>query len=334
MDCKKIMEQNRLQSSEEKKKVQEVAKLTINFITKHNIPLTPVNYDEWFYVICRAIEDNHVLSEKNLRILYQKYRQDLLGLEELEKKEIKEVSESLKEVTSSSGSILDSFDQAINQHSGLIDESIDAIDRQDSQKMAQLRSKIAALEEENQKLKKYLEKNRRKLEVIEAKFAKTKKEADIDALTKIFNRQRFNSDIEKFESSCDTYSVIFLDIDDFKHINDTYGHAVGDKVLQEVGEILTHYLRRNTYAYRYGGEEFVVVLPEGSLEAAKVVANRLKEVIENRAIKIDQHKMFNFTASFGAAQKEEGERFEDVLKRADEALYEAKRNGKNRVVLK
>jgi diguanylate cyclase len=328
------MEQNRLQNEDERKKVQEIAKLTLNFITKHGIPLTPVNYDEWFYVICKALEDNHVLSEKNLRILYKKYREDLLGLEELEKREIKEVSESLKEVTDSSGSILESFDKTINEHSGLIDESIDAIDKQDTQKMARLRSKIAALEEENQKLKEYLEKNRKKLEVIEAKFAETKKEADIDALTKVFNRKRFNTDMKKFESSCDTYSIIFLDIDDFKKINDTYGHAIGDRVLQEVGEILTNYLRRNTYAYRFGGEEFVVVLPEGSLEAAKVVANRLKDVIENRAVKLDKYRMFNFTASFGATQKREGERFEEVLKRADEALYEAKRNGKNRVVLK
>ncbi len=328
------MEQNRLQNVGELKKVQQVAKLTISFITKHNIPLTPVNYDEWFYVICRALEDNHVLSENNLRILYQKYRQDFQSLEEVEKKEIKEVSQSLKEVTESSGTMLDSFDRAIEEHSGLIGESIEAIDAQDSEKMAQLRSKIESLEEENKKLKTYLEKNRRKLEAIEAKFAQTKKEADIDALTQVFNRQRFNMDIEKFEKSCDTYSVIFLDIDDFKKINDTFGHAVGDRVLKEVGEILTNYLRRNTYAYRYGGEEFVVVLPEGSLEAAKVVANRLKEVIENRAIKIDKHKMFNFTASFGATQKMENEQFEDVLKRADEALYEAKRSGKNRVVLK
>jgi diguanylate cyclase len=334
MDCKKIMEQSIFFSEEEKKRVQEVAKFTINFMSRHDIPLTPLNYREWFYVICQIFEDNHILSEKNLRILYKKYKEDLLKLEELEKKEIREVSLTLQEVANSSGVILERIDKTITTHSGLIDDSIDAIDAQDTQKIKMLRAKIVALEEENKKLRECLKKNRQRLKKVERKLLETTQDAYIDPLTKVFNRKRFDEDIEKFDSSCKVYSVIFLDIDNFKQINDIYGHAVGDRVLKEVGEILRTYLRRNTYAYRYGGEEFVVVLPNEDIETAKIVAKRLQEVIEHRTVTIDGNKTINFTASFGVAQKREGERFEDVLKRADEALYEAKRSGKNRVVLK
>ncbi|NPA56308.1 MAG: diguanylate cyclase [Epsilonproteobacteria bacterium] len=334
MDCKKAMRQNRLDSGSDEKSIQEIAKLTINFLTKHNMPLTPINYDEWFFVICKAVQERHILSDKNLRILYKKYRQDLRDAIELEREEIKEISVSLKDVAEESSEILENFGTNIRRHTHLIGESIEALDNKDLQRMEELRKKIEKLEEENRKLKEYLENNRKRLEIIEAKFAETRKEADLDALTRVFNRKKLERDQKEFELGCSTYSVIFLDIDNFKKINDTYGHTIGDKVLQEVGEILTNYVRRNTYSYRYGGEEFVIVLPDGDINAAKVVAERLRGVIENRGVTLDNHNTLHFTASFGAAQKREGESFEDVLQRADQALYEAKRNGKNRVVTK
>ncbi|MRI84091.1 MAG: hypothetical protein C6I00_06695 [Nitratiruptor sp.] len=334
INCKEILRQNRVQSPLQEEEIQKIAKLTINFLTKHNMPLTPINYDEWFYVICKAIHDRHVLSEKNLRVLYKKYRKELLEEIDHEYKEMKEISVGLKDVTQKSNEILDTFDSSIDQHSTLLGESLDALDRQDRGKIEELRRKIEQLEEENRRLRDYLETNKRRLEIIEAKFAETRREADLDPLTRVFNRKRFERDQREFERGCETYSVIFLDIDNFKKINDTYGHAIGDRVLQEVGEILTNYVRRNTYTYRYGGEEFVIVLPEGGLDAAKAVAERLRGVIENRAVVLDDQHSLHFTASFGAAQKRPGERFEDVLKRADAALYEAKRGGKNRVVLK
>ena len=332
MKCKTIMEQNRLESEELEQKVLETAKLTINYLTKHKIPLTPINYDEWFYVMCKALEEQHIISEKNLRILYKKYIENFQSEEETKRRQARQISQELENVTKDSQEILSAFDTNIVQHSQILDESVSAIDKQDLQKISSLKSKIEELELENKKLKQYLDTNRAKLESIEAKFNKTKEEAQLDALTQVYNRKKFDHDLQMLDSEGIGYSMIFLDIDDFKKINDTFGHTIGDKVLKEVGEILRHYLRRNTFAYRYGGEEFVVVLPGGDINAAKVVAERLREVIEHRAIKIDDHRMINFTASFGAAQKEEGEAAINVLKRADEALYEAKRSGKNRVV--
>ncbi len=334
MDCKELMERHRIENADEQRHVKEVAKTVLSYLSKKDIPLTPANYDEWFYVVCHAMREHHLLSEKNLSILYKKYRADLIKVIDGEKKEIKQISNNLRSVTQESNEILERFESNIGSHSELIDESIEAIDNHDAEKMEELRSKIESLEVENERLRRYIEKNRKRLEIVEAKFAETKKEADIDSLTKIFNRKRFDKDMEEFDLNCNTYSIIFLDVDDFKKINDTYGHAVGDKVLMEIGEILTHYLRRNTYAYRYGGEEFVVVLPEGDLNGAKVVAERLREVMENRAVKIDERSMITFTASFGASQKRQNEHFNEVLKRADEALYEAKRSGKNKIVVK
>ncbi len=330
MECEKLGRKNDLQNPNEKRRVAEIAKKAIQFMGENGIVFTPRNYDEWFFVVCKAMEEQHLLTKRNLQVLYEKYFRDIPKLEDLE--EVKEVSCDLKEVAESSSVALDKFEKNIDQHERYIGESIHAIEMQDSKKMEDLRDKIATLEAENRKLKHFLEENRSRLEMIESKFQEKKKESEIDALTKLYNRRTFDKHCTMLEKSGMPYSIIFIDIDDFKKINDTYGHMVGDKILEEMGEILTQYVRKNTKSYRYGGEEFVILLPNTDTKGARIVANRLKDVIVNRAVKIDQKQFIHFTASFGVAQKEEKEEAKDVLKRADDALYKAKKEGKNRVI--
>jgi len=332
MKCKAVMEQNRLETEELERKIREVSKYTINFLIKHDIPLTPINYNEWFYVVCRSLEEKHVISDKNLKVLYGKYIEEIRRQDFDEKKDIRQISQELEKITNNSEKILDSFDMRVNRHSEIINENMKVIQERDLQRLSLLQEKIRELEMENKELKKYIEFNKSKLERIKAKFIKTQAEVNYDALTNVFSRKKLDQDLQLLDNNLKKFSVVFLDIDNFKKINDSFGHAVGDKILKETGNILRRYLRRNTYAYRYGGEEFVVILPEGNLEAAKVVAERLRNIISNTEVKINENQTIRFTASFGAAQKEEGEAAINVLKRADEALYEAKRSGKNRVV--
>jgi diguanylate cyclase (GGDEF)-like protein len=125
-------------------------------------------------------------------------------------------------------------------------------------------------------------------------------------------------------------SVIMLDLDHFKRVNDRFGHAAGDEVLETLGGMLRQQLRREDLALRFGGEEILLVLPGIDLEGARLVAERLRLLTAAQVFSRCEHRV---TASFGVAGREADEGWEALLKRADQALYRAKAEGRNRVVL-
>ena len=331
MDCKKLLHTKEVAGEGHQQLVANIAKQTLAYLTKHHIPITPTNYEEWFFVVCQAIRENHLLSDKNLQVLHDKYFSSTPLIEDPE--EIKELSLNLKSLAKGSEKALDLFEDNLSAHAGYIDESIEAIEKRDEERMRELKSKIAELEKENDKLKKFLADNRKKLELIEEKFNEQKQEVERDALTGLYNRRAFDRDIKRLHEANIPYSIIIADIDNFKKINDTYGHLVGDEVLKIMGEVLHNYVRKNTKAYRYGGEEFVVLLPQGDAKAARIVAERLRDVVENKGYKVEQNGYIHFTASFGGTQRVANEEIKDVIERADKALYRAKKEGKNRVVI-
>jgi diguanylate cyclase len=127
------------------------------------------------------------------------------------------------------------------------------------------------------------------------------------------------------------FSVVLLDIDHFKNINDAHGHDVGDTVLRMIGQVLRNSLRTSDFAARYGGEEFVVLLPETDLTAAAELAERLRKHVEAADLRADS-AVLHVTASFGVAAFPTSVRDANTLvKTADEMLYKAKESGRNRV---
>jgi len=160
-----------------------------------------------------------------------------------------------------------------------------------------------------------------------------------DPLTKLRNR-KFLGEIEKMvKIGKDKYHVVFCDIDHFKRVNDTYGHDVGDRVLEIVGKKLkSSFKDSKDYIVRYGGEEFIIFMrQEGELteEIRKAIYNRLdtlrKEVEEN-ILNIEEHTI-KFTMSFGILYYDEKTPFNEAIKKADEALYYSKENGRNRITI-
>ncbi len=123
--------------------------------------------------------------------------------------------------------------------------------------------------------------------------------------------------------------IIFFDIDYFKKFNDKYGHLAGDEILKRITDLVTERLRKSDIYARWGGEEFVILLPDTSLEETCQVAEMLRETIEAEEFELEE----NITCSFGVAVLEENESAEMLLKRVDELLYQAKEDGRNRVVL-
>ncbi len=156
-------------------------------------------------------------------------------------------------------------------------------------------------------------------------------QANTDGLTGVANRSFLNSELERYckhsERYHNNFSVIMFDIDHFKKINDTFGHVQGDSVLKEITTLVSNEIREFDLIGRYGGEEFVIILPETNLFGATTTAEKLRRSIDS----------YNFsgvskvTASFGVAQQRRGELECELIKRVDNELYNSKDQGRNRV---
>lgn len=155
-----------------------------------------------------------------------------------------------------------------------------------------------------------------------------------DALTGLFNRSKFDelmvAKLRHFEHEGAVFSLILGDLDDFKPLNDTYGHDVGDEVLKQLASVFRHSLRKDDVVIRWGGEEFCVLI-DSDLKSTEFVAQLLKDRIAE--IDLEALPDIRLTMSFGVAQAQTGDDPESLFKRADEALYEAKLSGKNRVMI-
>jgi len=160
--------------------------------------------------------------------------------------------------------------------------------------------------------------------------------ADFDTLTQVPNRRNFNA---KFSQAFSLYkrskrplTLLFLDIDDFKFINDEFGHQIGDDILVLTADVLTHSIRKTDLIARWGGEEFVIALIDTSVEEAHEIAQKIREALQNNK---DMQKLINksITASIGLTACSEFDNIDTVISRADKAMYEAKQSGKNRVIL-
>jgi diguanylate cyclase (GGDEF)-like protein len=160
-----------------------------------------------------------------------------------------------------------------------------------------------------------------------------------DPLTHLGNRLRLHEDLKVLNAQAERYvrgyCVMLCDIDCFKLYNDTYGHLAGDEVLKQVAEVISGNLRAGDTAYRYGGEEFLTILPEQTLESATPAAERLRRSVEGLAITHETRTPPGVvTISVGLATFSRGEKrsFEELLKEADDALYAAKEAGRNRIM--
>ena len=195
------------------------------------------------------------------------------------------------------------------------------------------------LENSNQNLTKEVEFKTKELQKVikdlEDKNSILTYQATHDNLTTLSNRLKLNEELDKEILREHRYkhgmSLLMLDIDDFKKVNDTYGHNVGDIVLKELANILKNCTRETDLCARWGGEEFIVVLPETPQKAAAIVSENIRKEFEN--FKFDQID-HNITVSIGLTEHDiQNDTKEDLIGKADIALYKAKNSGKNKVVI-
>jgi two-component system cell cycle response regulator len=159
--------------------------------------------------------------------------------------------------------------------------------------------------------------------------------ANFDSLTGLYNRRTILGKLHELINRANRYkedfSLIMLDIDYFKRVNDRYGHLTGDEVLEKIATLIHQNIRDTDIVGRYGGEEFIIILPKTDLSSAWVAAERIRGIIEKAEMKDSAGNVFAITVSQGLSGWERGEDAYYLISRADEALYKAKGKGRNRV---
>jgi two-component system cell cycle response regulator len=170
------------------------------------------------------------------------------------------------------------------------------------------------------------------------KLHSAERRATIDALTGLFNRRHFEARFREESAHVRRHSrplaLLFVDLDHFKSINDTFGHEEGDRVLRHVADAIPHVLRAEDSAYRYGGEEFVVLLRDCDGASARLVGDRLRARLASSPVELrGEPRVITFSGGIAAAQADNAFRTDDLVARADEALYRAKRAGRDRIEL-
>ncbi|PHS23082.1 MAG: hypothetical protein COA83_10715 [Methylophaga sp.] len=228
-----------------------------------------------------------------------------------------EKSDNLEQLKSTVSERLDS----LNQHFENSQQSDRTRFEQSQKQIRDLNKRLKAMEDESVLLRE--------------SAVKSRELALKDALTGIWNRQALDENIEKEFVRWQRYqkplSLVVWDIDFFKRVNDTYGHAAGDKVLKTVARLFKKETRDADFIARFGGEEFVGIFPETRLEDALSLANKIREKLQNSKFHYE-HKPVPITASAGLATFRPNDTVEEVFKRADAALYRAKEGGRNRCI--
>jgi diguanylate cyclase (GGDEF)-like protein len=218
----------------------------------------------------------------------------------------------------------DQFEQIADMHKKAVDEHCNMID-------------LPKLTEHFNTIQTHMTDEVKKANNVIAQLAKQVKEleetSNLDSLTKVYNRRALSSYLHEIcsrENVNYEIHVLILDIDDFKVINDTYGHIAGDKILIFIANILRKTLRDGDRIFRYGGEEFVIVLNRIDAILCKSITTRLLELVRKNKL-IYKNQSMSVTTSIGTTCFKTGDTEDSLMNRADKALYKAKNNGKNQM---
>jgi len=325
-------------SQEDYRELGNIVREVLTFMAQEKIVPSPQNYERWFLIFCYARENNLNLSKAQLIDLYFDTFQMKLNREQTQSAELLDkMMEDLYDEIQKVLRNVSEHDREIRRGGEKLEEMATAAPSEDIQRvLGRIMQEVRGLKNVNRKFIQKLEEQRHEIERLREELRKVKEEANIDPLTGLRNRRSFERALHEFFRDFKKFgypfSLIMMDLDNFKDINDTYGHLAGDKVLREVGNIFRNYLRAKDVPARTGGEEFTVILPGIRKEEASLVAERLRKVIANHTVE-HEGKKIGVTASFGVTEIREGiEEPEDLIREADEKLYQAKRTGKDKVV--
>jgi diguanylate cyclase (GGDEF)-like protein len=183
---------------------------------------------------------------------------------------------------------------------------------------------------QSDKIKQYVNELEVKANELRNANAKIRKLLETDSLTNLLSRhvlvEQFDRLIKQSKENFTPLSVIFMDLDNFKKVNDIHGHLTGDNLLKKIGEIVTSSLRESDFPIRYGGDEIIILLPNTTKENATIIAERIRKRIEN-----ELYDKYGVTASIGVTELLPSDDFDSLITRVDNLAYNSKNNKKNKV---
>ena len=188
---------------------------------------------------------------------------------------------------------------------------------------------------ENEAFRTKIEEMSQEVEELDKRLKRVAIDANTDALTGIYNRRAFNQKLsEELANKQNKLSIIMIDIDHFKRLNDSYGHLTGDKVLKFVASLIGKNIRGQDYLARFGGEEFVIILPNTPLENALCVADNIRSYLAKQKLydSTNNEQLGSLTLSMGVSCRTPGDNIEKLIGRADQCLYLAKSQGRNKAI--
>ena len=331
-------------------KAQKFAEQAIIKMSDNGVPSTPSNYAIWYDYVSDKNPDlklaiDEIIQEGKdftLAVCNQLYQQFYLS-DEQQSEHIQlagdKVQETLKQVIqqiNDAGSDNASYGEKITNLANdiTVDNSADSL----KNFVQEIVRETAAITEKNKTLQNQLEQSSNEITSLHQNLEKVRTESLTDALTQIGNRKLFDINLVKeinvSEEENTDLCLLLMDIDHFKKFNDTYGHRVGDEVLKVVARKLKSAVKGQDTPARYGGEEFTCILPNTSLHDAASLADQIREKIAKQVLKNKKtgKEFGRITLSIGVAKYAKGEPLENFVQRADEALYRAKDQGRNRVI--
>ena len=329
---------------EETREAATLLKKAVPLMMRHDIPPNPVHYALW-YTYSKGLE-----PELNRRLdktvtdfdvfppdVAAKLFRDFIIKGELEeaRAEQQQVIELVDDIEGNvSRSILGSRNYQVSLEHGLAALQEPIIDDLPNV-LSELQHSTQLMQDQQDKFLGRLSAAQQEIKNLRSQLERAHVAATLDSLTQVFNRNAFTRLLEQtLSSQHDGVALVILDIDHFKQFNDQYGHPLGDRVLQHVGQLLRETLPARGIAARYGGEEFCIILRDCfDTETAHSFADQLRLKIQSLRIKVRRtdEVLDTITASFGYSLAHPDDTMESLLTRADDALYQAKRNGRNQV---
>jgi len=319
---------------------------SIAFLDQHHLALHPVNYEVVYAYHARSIqqitiaikkllEDQTELTDLVLSELHYHYLSPKKQEEEIEKasNHVVDTIEDVQKIVNDTQSTSHEYRSRLIKISSQI-EGKDNLEVLRQEVHLVLKSTDLMIKQ-NEMLEKQLHQSAALMEELQKNLEQVKKEAMTDSLTNVSNRKAFDLEIERLhkESKIENriFSLIMIDIDHFKKFNDDYGHLVGDQVLTLVAKTLLQSLKGKDIVARFGGEEFAILLPDTTYNVAHIVANSVREAIAKKEIinRTSGQNMGRVTISAGIAELRQNDDIIQIIERADRALYEAKKSGRN-----
>jgi diguanylate cyclase len=321
----------------------------IPLMVRNKIPPNPLNYALWYTYVSKRLPALNEALDSTLKtygtcpslLSEQLFRHHLTGDESVASEEAQShlinLVNKLQDQAAEAAEHTDNYSQVLR-------ESLDALnDVTDEDNTAlplesiirTLSINTDAINDTTRRFQQQIDAAQSEIEALKQELQKTRQDARVDVLTGLYNRRVFDTELEQLIAleAPMGLCLMLIDVDHFKRFNDTYGHLMGDKVLQYVGRLLKEECAEPLIPVRFGGEEFAVMLPGMQQADAEAIAERLRKRVE--AIRIRQRSsgsvISSITASFGVTRFQPGDTAVSLIERADQALYRAKEEGRNRV---